>query len=96
VQPAAGVDSAWHLLVARVAQRDRVRARLVELGVETGIHYPVLCPEQPAFAKWSDGAFPSATRAAGEIVSLPLHPHMDVDDVDRVCRALSAVLTPED
>jgi dTDP-4-amino-4,6-dideoxygalactose transaminase len=96
VQPAAGVDSAWHLLVARVARRDRVRARLAELGVETGIHYPVPCPEQPGFSKWSDGAFPSATRAAREIVSLPLHPHMDVDEVDRVCRALSAVLTSED
>jgi dTDP-4-amino-4,6-dideoxygalactose transaminase len=94
VRPEIGVDSAWHLLVARVADRDRVRADLAELGVETGVHYPVPCPEQGAFSAWSNGDFPVAARTAREIMSLPLHPHMEVEEVTVVCEALSVVLAP--
>jgi len=92
VEPEIGVESAWHLLVARVADRDQVRADLAGLGVDTGIHYPVPCPEQTAYAEWADGEFPVASRTAREIVSLPLHPHMTIDEVDVVCEALAKVL----
>ena len=96
VEPEAGVQSAWHLLVARVADRDRVRADLEGLGVQTGIHYPIPCNEQPAFAVFADGATPVASATAREIVSLPLHPHMAVDEVDVVCEALAKVLAAAD
>jgi dTDP-4-amino-4,6-dideoxygalactose transaminase len=92
VEPEEGVHSAWHLLVARVAERDRLREALLELGVQTGIHYPVPCPHQSAFAQWSHGDFSVASRTAGEIVSLPLHPHMALEDVEIVCDALEKVV----
>lgn len=92
VEPPAGVDSAWHLLVIRVADRDRVRAELLEYDVETGIHYPVPCPEQPGFAAFADDPCPVASGVARQIVSLPLHPHMSADAVEVVCRALSKVV----
>jgi dTDP-4-amino-4,6-dideoxygalactose transaminase len=92
VEPDAGVDSAWHLLVVRVPDRDAVRAELAARGVQTGIHYPVPCSEQPAYAAWADGPLPVAGAAAREILSLPLHPHMDLEDVDVVCDALADVL----
>jgi dTDP-4-amino-4,6-dideoxygalactose transaminase len=92
VEPPAGSRSAWHLLVARVTERDRVRADLLDLDVETGIHYPVPCPEQPGFAHFADGRYPVASAAARQIVSLPLHPHMSLDAVETVCRALSKVV----
>jgi dTDP-4-amino-4,6-dideoxygalactose transaminase len=94
VEPEAGVTSSWHLLVARVADRDRVRAELASMGVETGIHYPVPCPEQCAFARWTDGPLPVSAATARQIMSLPLHPHMTLDQVDAVCAALSRVLAP--
>jgi dTDP-4-amino-4,6-dideoxygalactose transaminase len=92
VEPAPGVESAWHLLVARAAERDRVRTDLEQLGVQTGIHYPVPCPEQGAYQQWADGVYPVASRSAKELVSLPLHPHMTIDEVDIVCEALAKVL----
>jgi dTDP-4-amino-4,6-dideoxygalactose transaminase len=94
VEPEPGVESAWHLLVARVAERDRVRDDLARMGVDTGIHYPVPCPEQAGYAAWSDGHFPVASGTARQILSLPLHPHMDIDEVDIVCDSLAAVLSP--
>jgi dTDP-4-amino-4,6-dideoxygalactose transaminase len=96
VEPDPGVESAWHLLVVRVAERDRVRADLGRRGIQTGIHYPVPCPAQPAYAAWSDGDHPVAFRAAEEILSLPLHPHMRLDEVDIVCEELAAVLSDEE
>jgi dTDP-4-amino-4,6-dideoxygalactose transaminase len=96
VEPPDGAHSAWHLLVARVSDRDRVRADLLDLDVETGIHYPVPCPEQPGFAHFSDGRYPVASAVARQIVSLPLHPHMGLDAVETVCRALSKVVCSQE
>jgi len=96
VEPEPGVDSAWHLLVARVAERDRVRADLAELGVQTGIHYPVPCHEQGAYSQWADGPYRVASRTAKQLVSLPLHPHMTVAEVDAVVEALAKVLVMEE
>ena len=93
VLPEPGVQSAWHLLVARVADRDRVQAELAALGIQTGLHYPVPCPEQPGYSRWSDGHFPVASTTAREIFTLPLHPHMPIRDVETVCTALATVLS---
>jgi dTDP-4-amino-4,6-dideoxygalactose transaminase len=74
--------------------RDRVRATLLEQGIETGIHYPIPLHLQPAYA-WMglrEGAFPEAERAAREVLSLPIHPEMTDDQVDRVCAALAKAL----
>ncbi len=91
---------AYHLYTVRVvshAGRDRVRAALLERGIETGIHYPIPLHLQPAYA-WMglrEGAFPEAERAAREVLSLPLYPEMTDDQVDRVCEALRGVLASE-
>jgi dTDP-4-amino-4,6-dideoxygalactose transaminase len=96
VEPDPGVSSSWHLLVARVAERARVQEDLRRAGIGTNIHYPVPCPEQAGYTQWAEGSYPVASRTAKEILSLPLHPHMAVDDVDRVCEALATVLCPEE
>ncbi|MBI1950624.1 MAG: DegT/DnrJ/EryC1/StrS family aminotransferase [Acidobacteria bacterium] len=86
---------AYHLYTVRVpAVRDRVRAALLERGIETGIHYPIPLHLQPAYA-WMglrEGSFPEAERAAREVLSLPLYPEMTDDQVDRVCSALRGIL----
>ena len=74
--------------------RDRVRAALLEKGIETGVHYPVPLHLQPAYAWMSlkEGSFPVAERSAREVLSLPLYPEMTDAQVDRVCEALREVL----
>jgi dTDP-4-amino-4,6-dideoxygalactose transaminase len=81
----------YHLLVARVADRDRVQAELSDRGIQTGVHYPVPCHQQPPLRQFADGPMPAAEQAAGEILSLPMYPHMTPDQVDVVCDALAAV-----
>jgi dTDP-4-amino-4,6-dideoxygalactose transaminase len=84
-------EHVYHLLVARVADRDRVQAELSDRGIQTGVHYPVPCHQQPPLRRFADGPMPVAEQAAAEILSLPIFPHMTPDQVDVVCDALADV-----
>ncbi len=77
--------SAHHLIVARVDDRAALRAALAQRGVGTGIHYPVPCHLQPAFAALPAVQLPAAELAASQIMSLPLWSHIERDDVEYVC-----------
>jgi len=89
----AGVTHVFHLYVIRVKFRDTVREELGRLGIQTGIHYAVPLHLEPAFAHlgYSSGDFPVAERAADSILSLPMYPYIDYDEVARVSDAVSEV-----
>jgi UDP-2-acetamido-2-deoxy-ribo-hexuluronate aminotransferase len=74
----------------RVAERDRVAEGLKKQGIPTAVYYPKCLHEQPVFAKlgyhWGD--FPAAEKAAGEVLSLPMHPFLSEKEQDRVISAL--------
>lgn len=80
----------YHLFVVRVPRRDELREWLKARGIETGIHYPIPLHLQEACANlgYRAGAFPNAERLAGEILSLPMHPELTMDQVESVCRAI--------
>jgi dTDP-3-amino-3,4,6-trideoxy-alpha-D-glucose transaminase len=82
----------YHLFVVRSAERDALQAHLRASDVETLIHYPVPLPQQPAFASLTRGTCDVATRAAHEILSLPLHPRLTDSDVERISSAVDAFL----
>jgi dTDP-4-amino-4,6-dideoxygalactose transaminase len=87
-----GAEHAYHLLVARVPDRERVREELRRRGIETALHYPVPCHRQPPFRTAGQQPLPVAETAAAEILSLPLFPHMTQAQVSRVCRELQDVV----
>jgi dTDP-4-amino-4,6-dideoxygalactose transaminase len=76
-----------HLFPVLVSQRDELAAFLGDRGVHTGVHYRYALSETPALAKYSDTC-PAAERRAGLQLSLPIHPHLNVDDVERIARAV--------
>lgn len=83
---------AYHLFVVRVARRDSVRAELASRKIATGVHYPVPCHLQPPLRRYADGPLPVAEQAAGELLSLPMFPHLADGQVDFVCEALCEAL----
>ncbi len=89
---AAEATPVWHQFVVRVRDRDTVRARLLEAGVETMVHYPVPPFRQPAYADLDlpDHLFPLAERLADEVLSLPIGPLLSDTDQARVIEALHA------
>jgi dTDP-4-amino-4,6-dideoxygalactose transaminase len=82
----------YHLFVVRVANRPLIQAELERLGIHTGVHYPVPCHLQPPMRRYADGPLPTTERAAQELLSLPLFPHMTEIQVDAVCDAFGDIL----
>lgn len=88
VPPACDPGHVYHLFPIRTNQRASLQAHLKESGIETLIHYPVAIPDQPALASTDPAVCPIARQICGELLSLPLHPALRDEDVDRVAQAV--------
>lgn len=94
----AGRDHVYHLHVVRFADgpqaRDAAFTRLQEEGILAGVHYPPLhlLSYYRQTTAYKPGDFPMAERLFGEILSLPMYPHMRPDEVDLVTGTLAATL----
>jgi dTDP-4-amino-4,6-dideoxygalactose transaminase len=87
---------AWHLYAVRILPefgptRDEVIDSLNQMGIGSSVHFiPVhrltyfnrACSKPP-------GGLPGAERHFEQVLSLPMHPHLDHAQVRRVCRALA-------
>jgi dTDP-4-amino-4,6-dideoxygalactose transaminase len=93
VQEVPGQRGVYHLAVVRVPDRAHVQQRLAALGIQTQIHYPIPCHRQSPYRRYADGPLQFAERSAGEVLSLPMFPHMTDGQVARVCDAVHAALT---
>jgi dTDP-4-amino-4,6-dideoxygalactose transaminase len=67
----------WHLFVIRHPQRNALQKHLADNGIQTLIHYPIPPHQSGAYGSFNSRDLPIAAKLAGEILSLPLGPHMD-------------------
>jgi dTDP-4-amino-4,6-dideoxygalactose transaminase len=76
----------YHLYVVRTEDRDGMMNHLKKAGIGTGIHYPIPLHRQKAYAslQYRLRDFPVAEKAAAEIVSLPMFPHLTAAQQARV------------
>lgn len=86
------VQHAWHLFVVRVKEREQLREHLARQGVPTVVHYPVAPAQQPAYQGFP--ASPVAARLAGEVLSLPMGPHLTEAQQSRVIAAVHGFFEP--
>lgn len=82
-------EAALHLYVIRVPrERDRVREHLAQRGIESGVYYPVILPDQEAVAKrlpWAKGrSYPGARTLANEVLALPFFVGISEDQIQEV------------
>lgn len=93
---AAGAESVYHLYVIRVdaGRRDDVVAKLNAEGIDAGIHYPTPLHKQAALAglPCSKVSLPVTERAADEVLSLPIFPEMNDEELERVMKAVQAAV----
>ena len=85
-------QSSWHLFVVRHPDRTAFMKRLAEGGVATLIHYPIPPHLQRAYSgsNFSDFSLHATEKMAGEIISLPMGPHMSEESIDMICRICHA------
>lgn len=96
---AQGAEHVYHQFTVRVVRkdfgldRDELARALSRFGIETGIHYPLPLHVYPQFTalgyRWGD--FPNAERASGEVLSLPVGPHLCGDDIAYVAACIREV-----
>jgi len=82
--------SVYHLYVIRTDDRDGMMQHLKAAGIATGIHYPVPLHLQKAYASFchTPEDFPVATRAASDILSLPMFPQLTAEQQARVAEQI--------
>jgi len=87
-------ESVWHLFVVRVKDRERVMRTLANAGVSIQIHYPIPPGRNGAYAGTPAAAIQCsiADTLSDQVLSLPIGPHMNSDQVDRVCEILLAAV----
>jgi dTDP-4-amino-4,6-dideoxygalactose transaminase len=86
-----GATHVYHQYTIRVeGDRDgMVTALREEHGVGSGVYYPIPNHRLPSFGLELD--LPETERAAREVISLPVHPSLSDDDLERVVQAVNAV-----
>jgi UDP-2-acetamido-2-deoxy-ribo-hexuluronate aminotransferase len=91
---AEGNLSVYAQYTLRVADREALGQHLKESGVPTAVHYPVTLDQQPALSGRCriSGSLATAHRVAREVISLPMHPYLGEDDMQRVAAAVTAGL----
>jgi dTDP-4-amino-4,6-dideoxygalactose transaminase len=87
-------DPVWHLFVVRHPERDKLQNALQEMGIGTGIHYPIPPHLQPAYHALGKtrGRLPLSEKMHEEVLSLPIGPIMTDDEAEETINALSTAL----
>lgn len=76
----------WHLFVIRTQKRDQLQNYLMNMDINTLIHYPIPPHLSGAYAdmNFQQGDYPIAEELAGTVLSLPMGPHLDDQKSDKV------------
>lgn len=92
---APGAVHVYHQYTVRFdsAERDRIRqALLEEHQIGSGVYYPIPNHRLPSLAQFAPNLeLPETERAAREVLSLPVHPSLSHDDIERIITAVAAV-----
>jgi dTDP-4-amino-4,6-dideoxygalactose transaminase len=88
--PADG-DHAYQVYAIRVGERNLIRSQLAQVGISTGLHYPLPAHLQPAYAGlgYGPGRFPISEALSAQTLSLPIYPELSDAAMERIARAVN-------
>jgi dTDP-4-amino-4,6-dideoxygalactose transaminase len=86
---AEGAEHVYHQYTIRITgDRDGFAAALKdEYNIGSGVYYPIPNHRLPSFNRSED--LPNTEVAAQEVLSLPVHPSLDEEDLDRIVSAVN-------
>ena len=85
-----GAVSTWAQYTLQVEDRAKFQTDLKAAGVPTAVYYPIPLSQQPAYGHYPSAPTPVSEALSKKVVSLPMHPYLDVATQDRI---ISAVLS---
>jgi dTDP-4-amino-4,6-dideoxygalactose transaminase len=93
-ETAGWAEPAWHLFVIQIPDRDGLQSHLADNNIEALVHYPVPPHLSTAYGEIGrkEGDFPIAENSARSVLSLPLHPFLELEEVDSVSEAVRSFI----
>ncbi|MCM8765644.1 MAG: DegT/DnrJ/EryC1/StrS family aminotransferase [Candidatus Omnitrophica bacterium] len=81
----------YHIFAIRIKNRDKLCEELRKRGISVLIHYPLPLHLQKVYRElgYKKGDFPVAEKIAGEILSLPMFPHLTEKQIKYICENLT-------
>ncbi len=85
-------EPVWHQYIVECDDRDGLAARLALAGIATLVHYPIPPHLQQAYCdlELARGGLPIAERIADSVLSLPMGPHLTLDQAAQIVAAIRA------
>lgn len=90
------VKHVFHQYTIRVQKMSNteVSKKLEKKGIQTKIYYPIPIHKQTVYKELGyDYSIPEAERAAKEILSIPVHPGLTKEDLERIVQELKKIFT---
>ena len=83
-------ECVWHCYVIETPERDRVRAALEDVGIQSAVHYPVPIHLQKAYAylNYRTGDLPVTEALCERCLSLPIYPELSKEKISRIASVL--------
>ena len=90
----SGNTTVWAQYTVRVPNREKIRETLKQAGIPTAVHYPQPLQDQEVFAGRArvSGDLVASTKAAEEVMSLPMHPYLEANEQERIVEQLGKAL----
>lgn len=82
-------DHVYHVFVIRAENRQDLIAYTDSRGIQTLIHYPVPFHKQEAYTEYAHLSLPLTELIHEQILSIPISPVMEKEDVDQVIKVLN-------
>lgn len=89
-----GVTSVWAQYSVLSDQKESLQTALKENGIPTAVYYPKPLHLQTAFSSlgYKEGAFPVSEKASQMIFSLPMHPYLKNEQIERIVEVIKTAL----
>jgi dTDP-4-amino-4,6-dideoxygalactose transaminase len=81
-----GIEPSWHLFVVRHEERDALQEHLHTASIGTLVHYPIPPHLSGAYHNmdYPQGSFPITEELANTVLSLPIGPHLSLEQQQQV------------
>ena len=91
-----GYTSAWaqYTLMAKDDEhRTQIMEHLKNNDIPTAIYYPIPLHEQKVFnsLEYAPDAFEVSSNVAKRVFSLPMHPYLQAEDIDKICKLIETM-----
>ena len=79
----------YHLFVIRCSKRYELQKYLMDLGIQTLIHYPIAPHNQNCYKQYEGLKLPITDKIHNEVLSLPISPVLDEKEIETIVEALN-------